>query len=100
MEKETIGYIIIAVFIVVYVIYMSYFLKHVRKVHNSKTFVYAKTGKKYYAHKVVKAKHPETGEWYDAVLYEGFEDRNIYVRKYDDFILKFQTLSEWGKNEK
>lgn len=99
-KRETINYIIVAVLCIAYCIGVWFFMKHVRNVHNSRTFIYTKTGKKYYAHKVVKAKHPETGEWYDAVLYESFEDRNFYVREYEDFLLKFQTLSQSKENEK
>lgn len=98
MEKESIGIIVVVAFVIVYTIYMFYFIRHVRKVHNSKTFVYPKTGKKYYTHKIVKSKNPDTGEWYDAVLYESLEDKAIYVRKYSDFVLKFQTLDEWKRN--
>ena len=40
----------------------------------------------------VKSKHPDTGEWYDSVIYRQLESRETFVRSKQSFIDNFRKL--------
>ena len=40
----------------------------------------------------VKSKHPDTGIWYDAVIYRQVESRETFVRSKESFINNFKKL--------
>lgn len=61
----------------------------------SRTFVYPKTGHKYIPLYKCKMKDFTTGVWKEAVIYEGVEDGNYYVREKSDFFNKFVKLLDW-----
>lgn len=98
-KKEIMGLIIILVLFVITLIYGVYVARHVCKVYDSRTFVYPKTGDKYHVEKVVRAKHPDTGEWYEAILYFDLKDKHEYVREKQDFIDKLISLKEWREQK-
>lgn len=59
-------------------------------------YVHTKTGNRYRIIQECKMKYD--GKWMDAVAYISEKDNEIYVRKYDDFVLNFKRLSEWKKD--
>lgn len=40
----------------------------------------------------VKSKHPDTGKWYDAILYKQLENGKYFVRSKESFINNFKRL--------
>ena len=42
---------------------------------------------------IVKSKHPDTGEWYDAVRYEQFYNNEIFVRSIKSFCENFRIIN-------
>ena len=42
---------------------------------------------------IVKSKHPDTGEWYDAVIYEQFYNNKIFVRSVKSFCENFRIIN-------
>jgi hypothetical protein len=59
-------------------------------------YVHTKTGNRYRVIQECKMKYD--GKWMDAIAYISEKDNEIYVRKYDDFVLNFKRLSEWKEN--
>lgn len=59
-------------------------------------YVHNKTGNRYRVIQECKMKYD--GKWMDAIAYVSEKDNEIYVRKYDDFVLNFKRLSEWKKD--
>ena len=59
-------------------------------------YVHTKTGNRYRVIQECKMKYD--GKWMDAIAYVSEKDNEIYVRKYDDFVLNFKRLSEWKEN--
>ena len=55
----------------------------------NKTFVHDKTKGRYKVKDLVRSKHPDTGKWYDAVLYISLQTSEQFVRSYDSFIKHF-----------
>lgn len=64
----------------------------------SKTYVYPKTGHKYMPLSRCRMKNPVSGEWFNALIYRGMNNGELYVREYKDFFDKFVKLLDW-KNE-
>ena len=93
MEIAKISFVIV-VLIVVFCLAIK-FSKQAAEYHNSRTYVYPKTGHKYYLEEYLKSKNPDTGEWYLAVRYFGINDQKYYVREHDDFFNKFIPLNKW-----
>lgn len=58
-------------------------------VSTDKTFIHDKTKGRYKVKGVIRSKHPDTGEWYDAVLYISLKTGEMFVRSYDSFIEHF-----------
>lgn len=44
-------------------------------------------------------KNPVSGEWFNALIYQGMGNGELYVREYKDFFDKFVKLLDW-ENEK
>lgn len=65
----------------------------------SRTYVYPKTGHKYMPLYRCRMKNPVSGEWFNALIYQGVENGELYVREYKDFFDKFVKLLDW-ENEK
>lgn len=40
----------------------------------------------------VQLKHPVTGEWIEAYMYQSFKDSTVYVRESADFRSKFNKI--------
>lgn len=65
------------------------------KEFEKEVFVYPKTGHKYIPLYRCKMKDFTTGVWKEAVIYEGVEDGNYYVREKNDFFNKFVKFLDW-----
>lgn len=62
------------------------------KERNERTYVYPKTGYKYMPLYRCRMKNPTSGEWFNALIYQGMENGELYVREYKDFFDKFVKL--------
>ena len=71
----------------------------VKKIRN-KTYVYPKTGHKYMPLYRCRMKNPVSGEWFNALIYQGMENGELYVREYKDFFDKFVKLLDWENGTK
>ena len=45
-------------------------------------------------------KNPVSGEWFNALIYQGMENGELYVREYKDFFDKFVKLLDWENGTK
>ena len=87
--------VMIAIFIIASVYIIKLRLKEIR----GKLYVYPKNGHQYMPLFRCRMKCPTSGEWFDAIIYEGVEDEKYYVRERKDFLDKFVKLNDW-ENEK
>lgn len=65
----------------------------------SKMYVYSKNGHHYLLLFRCRMKCPATGEWFDALIYQDYNTKHLYVRDRKDFFDKFVKLLDW-ENEK
>ena len=42
---------------------------------------------------IVKSKHPNTGEWYDAVIYKQLESKETFIRSIQSFCENFRIIN-------
>lgn len=63
-------------------------------------YVYPKTGHKYMPLHRCRMKNPVSGEWFNALIYQGMENSELYVREYKDFFDKFVKLLDWENETK
>ena len=66
----------------------------------NRTYVYPKTGHKYKPLYRCRMKNPVSGEWSNALIYQGMENGELYVREYKDFFDKFVKLNDWNNGNK
>lgn len=66
----------------------------------SRTYVYPKTGHEYMPLYRCRMKNPVSGEWFNALIYKGMDDGELYVREYKDFFDKFVKLLDWENGTK
>lgn len=73
-------------------------LKEIR----GKLYVYPKNGRQYMPLFRCRLKCPVSGEWFDALIYQDYEGKHLYVRDRKDFFDKFVKLTEYkdGNNSK
>lgn len=72
-----------------------YTIRIMMKERNERTYVYPKTGHKYMPLYRCRMKNPVSGEWFNALIYQGMENGELYVREYKDFFDKFVKLNDW-----
>lgn len=87
-------------FLILSFLLLLFYIKQVGKIHDSRTYVFPKTGNKYFVNRHLLSKHPETGCWYDAVMYVGLKDNHRYVREKKDFYDTFVPLKQWKDENK
>lgn len=58
-------------------------------------YVYPKNGHQYMPLYRCRMKNPVSGEWFNALIYQGMENGELYVREYKDFFDKFVKLLDW-----
>ena len=71
----------------------------IKEIRN-RTYVYPKTGHKYMLLYRCRMKNPVSGEWFNALIYQGMENGELYVREYKDFFDKFVKLNDWKNGNK
>ena len=64
-----------------------------------KLFVYPKNGHHYLPLFRCRMKCPATGEWFDALIYQDYNTKHLYVRGREDFFDKFVKLLDWETNK-
>lgn len=87
------------IFLIVACIGAYYTIRIMVKERNERAYVYPKTGHKYMPLYRCRMKNPVSGEWLNALIYQGMENNELYVREYKDFFDKFVKLLDW-ENEK
>lgn len=58
-------------------------------VSKNTTFTHKEKGHNYKVEELLISKHPDTGEWYEAVLYIQLESSRRFVRSLESFITNF-----------
>ena len=53
-------------------------------------FTHVEKGHTYIVREILISKHPQTGEWYDAVFYEQLETGKFFVRSVQSFLDNFE----------
>ena len=92
---------IILVCLVIFLIIGVWFdFKLMNKKLDSRLYIYPKTEHIYLPIYRCKLKSPSTGEWFDAIIYKGVEDKKYYVRERKDFFDKFVKLNDWKNGNK
>ena len=73
-------------------------LKEIR----GKLYVYPKNGHQYMPLFRCRMKCPASGEWFDALIYQDYNTKYLYVRDKKDFFDKFVKLKDYenGNNSK
>ena len=73
-------------------------LKEIR----GKLYVYPKNGHQYMPLFRCRMKCPASGEWFDALIYQDYNTKHLYVRDKKDFFDKFVKLKDYenGNNSK
>lgn len=69
----------------------------VKKTEDS-LYVYPKNGHQYMPLFRCRMKCPASGEWFDALIYQDYNTKHLYVRERKDFFDKFVKLTEYGAN--
>lgn len=64
-----------------------------------KMYVCPKNGHQYMPLFRCRLKCPASGEWFDAIIYQDYNTKHLYVRERKDFLDKFVKLLDW-ENEK
>lgn len=73
-------------------------LKEIRE----QLYVYPKNGHQYMPLFRCRMKCPASGEWFDALIYQDYNTKHLYVRDKKDFFDKFVKLKDYknGNNSK
>ena len=62
-------------------------------IENKFLVTHIKKGHTYIILDIVKSKHPDTGEWYDAVRYKQLESKETFVRSIQSFCENFRIIN-------
>ena len=77
-----------------------YTVRLMRKEQRDRMYVYPKNGHQYIPLYRCRMKNPVSGEWFNALIYQGMENGELYVREYKDFFDKFVKLLDWENGTK
>ena len=58
-------------------------------------YVYPKNGHHYLPLFSCRTFYPATGEWFDALIYQDYSTKHLYVRDRKDFFDKFAKFLDW-----
>lgn len=64
-----------------------------------KLYIYPKNGHHYLPLFRCRMKCPASGEWFDALIYQDYNTKHLYVRDRKDFFDKFVKLLDWETNK-
>lgn len=87
-----IGFICICIVLIICILIS---IRAMKEKINNDLYIYPKNKHRYLCLEKCKLKCPSTGNWYNAVIYEGIDDGNYYVREEKDFFAKFIKLKDW-----
>ena len=93
----------IIIFIVVFILCAlgSWYLVRLRlKEIRDKLYVYSKNGHYYEPLFRCRMKNPTSREWFDAIIYQDYNTKHLYVRERKDFLDKFVKLNDWENGNK
>ena len=93
----------IIIFIVVFILCAlgSWYLVRLRlKEIRDKLYVYPKNGHYYEPLFRCRMKNPTSREWFDAIIYQDYNIKHLYVRERKDFLDKFVKLNDWENGNK
>lgn len=62
-------------------------------IENKLLVTHIEKGHAYIILNIVKSKHPDTGEWYDAVIYKQLESKETFVRSIQSFCENFRIIN-------
>lgn len=95
--------IIIPIVVFILCVLGSWYLVRLRlKEIRDKLYVYPKNGHYYEPLFRCRMKNPTSGEWFDAIIYQNYDTKHLYVRERKDFLDEFIKLKDWknGDNNK
>lgn len=67
-------------------------------IENKFLVTHIEKGHTYIVLDVIKSKHPDTGKWYDAVIYKQLENKETFVRSIQSFCENFRIINN-NKNK-
>lgn len=88
------------VMIAIFTIASFYIIKLRLKKIRGKLYVYPKNGHQYMPLFRCRMKCPATGEWFDALIYQDYNTKHLYVRDRKGFFDKFVKLLDWENGTK
>lgn len=62
-------------------------------IENKLLVTHIEKGHTYIILDIVKSKHPDTGKWYDAVIYKQLESKETFVRSIQSFCENFRIIN-------
>ena len=62
-------------------------------IENKLLVTHIEKGHTYIVLDIVKSKHPDTGEWYDAVRYKQLESKETFIRSIKSFCENFRIIN-------
>ena len=62
-------------------------------IENKLLVTHIEKGHTYIVLDIIKSKHPDTGEWYDAVRYKQLESKEIFIRSIKSFCENFRIIN-------
>lgn len=71
-------------------------LKEIRE----KLYIYPKNGHQYLPLFRCRLKCPASEQWFDALIYQDYDSKYLYVREKKDFFDKFVKLIDWKDGDK
>lgn len=84
--------------IAILIIAIFYIYKIRLKEIRGKLYVYPKNGHQYMPLFRCRMKCPASGEWFDALIYQDYNTKHLYVRDKKDFFNKFVKATEYEAN--
>ena len=62
-------------------------------IENKLLVTHIEKGHTYIVLDIIKSKHPDTGKWYDAVIYKQLESKETFVRSIQSFCENFRIIN-------
>ena len=102
IDMETWRIVIPLIMGAILIIASFYIIKLRLKEIRGKLYVYPKNGRQYMPLFRCRLKCPASGEWFDALIYQDYNTKHLYVRDKKDFFDKFVKLKDYenGNNSK
>lgn len=63
-------------------------------------YVYPENGHHYLPLSRCRLKCPTSGQWFDALIYQDYDSKCLYVRERKDFFDKFVRFNDWRNENK